>query len=531
MKNSKIIGFILSKQKIQYLPKLNEDIKILDISLDFGHLSLYYYGDIEECTTKSGKYSMGYPPSENIRDYNVLISVGDDFVEIQNDWLGAIPVFYNKKSLIVSTFPITCLSKNSEIDTDGLKTYLKYGFSAFSSTPFKQIKFLYFSSSLSYTENNIHVTDLPDPVKEIDNYKDVSEENIWAEIKEYIQYRENYSKGKIILPISGGLDSRIISYFIKDPQNVYSYSYGISNKQHDSFEVCLGKEIAKRLNFNWKQLSLGNAYNYYDDWFDLYAYSTHLHGMIHVEMYNNILKEFPNEPLSMISGICGGVFTGASKYKKIHNAKELYQIAFTHGLNYGEVDSYNYEFEQHFIEKYNYMIDDLRLYPIITMRIKLMLLSYLMTVPSVMGIPSWTPFLNFDIVMKMLNLPEDRRKDRKWVREFFQKNNMDLKKSMLFHNTRNTLNYQLHHNHKFAPLSINLNLSLISQTEIEEINKYLTKYNLKVQLKYKLTTTRVVKEIIKKIGINNDFNKNLSQYQCLKCIEYCLKRINSPNLN
>ncbi len=520
--NSKIIGFILSEQKIDYKPSINTNILIKDIQLSCGVLSVYYYGDIALCEVDSDVYSMGFPPHKSLFDYNLLISVKSDHFIIENDWLGAIPCFYNTEEKIVSTFPKVCLRDDKAFSETGLYNYLKYGFSVFGETPFKAVSFLYFSSKLTFNSQGIQVQDAEDPLKNIDDFKGYSEDEIWTDIDDYMAERELKVKGDIVIPTSAGYDSRIINYFTHSPERVVNYSYGISDKQERSFEVIEAQKYAKTLNHRWKQVKLGKAYDLIPQWHDLFAYSTHLHGMYQMEFYTQLMQDHPAGTSSMISGICGGIFTGSNTFQKATEPADIYKLAFTHGLNYEVKGQSYFSQEKLFMEKYAYLFEDLRFYPIITMRIKLILLSYLMTVPSIMGMSAWTPFLNFNIVMKMLNLPADRREGRKWVKEFFASKNMQPHKNMFMQDTKNKLNLNLHLQSEFNAIADDFALPMVSKSEITEVNDYLGNMDFSKRMHYNLCTTRVVKEVLKKVGITNQFNQYLTNYQTLKAIEMCL---------
>lgn len=242
--------------------------------------------------------------------------------------------------------------------------------------------------------------------------------------------------------------------------------------------------------------------------------------MYHIEFYHKIKHILGDTPVSMVSGICGGVFSGSNQYKKCTDPHELYKLAFTHGLNYQiNTQTEHLKLEKEFMDRYCYMFNDIRLYPIITMRLKLSLLSYSINIPSIMGFPGWTPFLNFEIVMKMLNLPAERRRDRTWVKDFFASKNMLPHKNMFFQDTKNRLNFHLHNNYSFQPLSDDFNIPYLTNDRKNEINNYLGNINFTSKLNYQLTTTRVIKELLKKVGIKNKFSDFLTDYQTLKAIE------------
>ncbi len=69
--------------------------------------------------------------------------------------------------------------------------------------------------------------------------------------------KKNLQNKRIILPLSGGLDSRSQATVIKDEKNVFSYSY----KFHDSFdETSFGKKIAEINGWDFKDYIISPGY-------------------------------------------------------------------------------------------------------------------------------------------------------------------------------------------------------------------------------------------------------------------------------
>lgn len=58
-------------------------------------------------------------------------------------------------------------------------------------------------------------------------------------------------------------------------------------------------------------------------------------------------------------------------------------------------------------------------------RTKMMLLKYLYQIPQYFGYNVHMPFLNYELCMKMLNLPWDVKKDRRWQADFLKKIGLD----------------------------------------------------------------------------------------------------------
>lgn len=523
--NSKITGFILSPTPTDFLPAINPMIRRKTISGPWGHLTLFSTGnDIE--AVEPGVWSLGFPPHTSLMDHNLLIRVTDEGVTIENDWLASIPVYFNEKEKIISTFPEVCLTEDTELNEEGMFLYLKYGFSAFGTTPFRSVQSLRYFSSLTCNRKRITLTEKPDPLTSLELSKPAGESEIINDLGRHINQAIGETSGPVISPISGGIDSRLINFLIEEHHKprIHTYSYGVSTNQRRSFETEIGRKVAHALNLKWQHIPLQYAYENIHSWHDLYGFATHIHGMYQIEFYQRIKESLaPEEPAMMISGIGGSVFEGDHLSGiKAKSPDDLYKLAFTHNLSCA--NKYMIETpsptEKQFFDNNRALLQEEKYFSVLMMRIKLPLLSYLTTVPAVMGIPSTAPFLNFETAVKMLSLPQHRRKERTWLKEFFTNHDLNFGTRCRHGDTRNTLNYYLFRNHTFQPLHEEPLQPYISKSEIRKINKYLKQANsFFPRIRYFLTSQRVIKEVLKIAGINNRFNKHLNCWATLKAIE------------
>ncbi len=188
-------------------------------------------------------------------------------------------------------------------------------------------------SKLVVSTDNIRIEYKNDPVLNSDFINSISDENKAISLmQEYISNIESKIDGDIILPTSGGYDSRILNYFIKDKNRIRSFTYGISEDQSKSTEVVHAKRISEIYNTKWEQIELNEYHKYIDKWFDIYGFSTHLHGMYHIEFYNKILKKYRFNNPTFLSGIFGDIWAGSIQYKDINNYTDIINLGYTHGM-------------------------------------------------------------------------------------------------------------------------------------------------------------------------------------------------------
>ena len=76
-----------------------------------------------------------------------------------------------------------------------------------------------------------------------------------------------------MVPTSGGYDSRLLNYLVRDKGRIRSFTYGVSQNQASSTEVVYAKKISEVLGTRWSQVKLSNYHQAIDDWFDMYGFS------------------------------------------------------------------------------------------------------------------------------------------------------------------------------------------------------------------------------------------------------------------
>ena len=522
---TKIIGFLITKENKQ--PKVDFfDVGIKTILIKHDEYNIYIWGvgDIENYKIEN-KYALSFPLNENLLDRNILISFANDKIIVENDWLGSIPVFYNDKEQIVSTLSNLCL-RDKGIDEEGLSNFCEFGYSVFEQTMFKDVKFMRYYSKLIISDN-IEIEYKDDPVldKVFGEHASTEDEAINL-MQEYVSSIESKIDGDIVLPTSGGYDSRILNYFIKDKSRIRAFTYGISADQSKSDEVVHAKKISEIYNTKWEQIELREFHRYMEKWADIYGFSTHLHGMYHIEFYKNISRKYDFSSSSFLSGIFGDIWAGSIKYKEIKTAQDMINLGYTHGMNldlsYVNFNSNNKIKEKVFINSKEYLQND-KIKAVFTIRMKLMLISYLTQIPEYFGMPVWTPFLNFNIVKKTLNISDNRRKNRVWQKDFFSKVGLNLEDMNLESVKSNKLDYEIARKSNLEPIDVEIMKQYIDETRIVEINKILSNFSIFEKVKNQLLYIRKVGGLLRLFGFKNEFLNALHEYYIIKAIEKGLK--------
>ena len=391
----------------------------------------------------------------------------------ETDWLGSRPVFYNETSAEVSHNVNDVIDfSNLEFDPEGLRNYLSFGYSVLGQTPVKNVKFLRHSSRLTVDCGRLEIESLGDPV---DQWLGTTshEDDVFHMLHSSVRDWERSVEGEIIIPTSGGFDSRLLNLLVEDKTRIRSFTYGLSKVQKKSREVVYAREIAKILSTRWDWIPLGDFNIYFDDWIKLFGVSTHAHGMYHIEFYSKIRKRVDGgNPL--LSGIIGDAWSGNVRIPEIRCPEDVIQIGYTHGL-IADADKCLLLSRQDALEGYFDQMREKLKSPVFViveaMRFKLILLSYLLIVPQAFGFRSWSPFLNLDIALSMLTLPPGRKIDRDWQVQIFRRYGVSVEDMGLRVDTSNVLDLEGMRRQPLTPLDVALLREVIDPAYVEWINR------------------------------------------------------------
>jgi hypothetical protein len=445
----------------------------------------------------------------------------------ESDWLSSSPVFFDLKSRQSdNSFNVVLKSQESiSLDLDALYDYLEFGYSVFERTPVRNISFLRHSSRLINDNNGaLSVVYLNDPFDQYCDYR-LSESDVIELIRSRVQSWEASlpADQEIVLPLSGGYDSRILLWCLKNTDRVRAYTYGISSNQSESFEVIRAKLLAKKFNIRWRHIELGKFNQFIPDWINLYGASTHAHGMYHYEFYSAIRSELSGTP-ALLSGIVGDAWAGSIPYREINSVSDLVKLGYSHGMTADKTKLRivpNHEARQSFWETNS---DRLKLHSfqtVTTIRLKIILLNYLISLPKHFSFDSWSPFLDIEVAMSMLNLPSHRRSGRLWQRDFFKKVGLDLESSVKNYSSENSLDYQSLNNICLSPLNISVLSHVFDPKYLAWINSKIVP-NLFTDLYTYMTSVPKVGGALRRCGFKCDTLRAYYAYLCIKPIESVL---------
>lgn len=448
----------------------------------------------------------------------------------KTDWLSSKPVFFNTKTSKISHNINDVINwKDVSFHPEGLLNYLDFGYSVFGQTPIKNVRFLEHSSEIKCVKNKLIIKKKDDIAREKLRSTKYSSQELIALIAKKTNKWVNSNSSRVIIPTSGGYDSRLLNAVIKNKRKISSYTYGISKKQTDSFEVVYAKKLSEKLGIDWHFIKLGYYHKYFDEWEKIYGCSTHAHGMYHIEFFNKIKSKNKRDHLRLLSGIFGDVWAGGVKTKSIDSPEDLLSISYSHGINadssYCKIRSKR-PIRKKYFHDYFHELNDKKFQVIHLIRIKMMLISYLLRIPTELDFEVWSPFLDPDITVGMLNLPDEERKDRLWQQKYFKKNNLFFEEDNFKASKENSLNVQAIKLMPPKPLNVNLLSELFEKNYIEKINKNIKGQSFKTVFFNNINIYPKIESGLKKFNINNPQLNSYYAYLTLKPIENVLIKRN-----
>jgi hypothetical protein len=164
----------------------------------------------------------------------------------ESDWLASRPLFYNVRNGRASHAINDVIDlADIEFDPEGFNDYLDFGYCVFERTPLRDVRMLRFSSRLLSGPEGLRVEYLDDPA-----WGWLERRSTVDEVLQLASAKINEcaaGDGDIVVPTSGGLDSRFINVLLTDRRRLRAFTYGVSDDPASSAEAVKAAELARRL--------------------------------------------------------------------------------------------------------------------------------------------------------------------------------------------------------------------------------------------------------------------------------------------
>lgn len=444
----------------------------------------------------------------------------------ENDWLGTTPLFYHERTGEVSQSINDVIDLRAlEFDLDGLRDYLDFGYCVFGHTPVRHVRFLPPCTRLVRTDTGgLCEERLQDTVEQWSG-RQTTEDDVIDQLRAAIHAWENSVEGPIILPTSGGLDSRILGLLMRNKTRLRSFTYGISNRPNESSEVVIAKQFARKLGVRWEQIQPGNFHQYLNSWDDLFGCSTHAHGMYHFSFFDQI-RACTQAGLPLLSGIVGDAWAGSIGWIPACSADELPMLGYSHGVS-ADQGVFRHpgrsRWRDEYWEQEHDKLVDRRFQVVEVIRLKMMLLRYLLEVPRSLGFRPWSPFTDPTIALAMVCLPSERRAGRRWQHEFFAKAGVDFPARG---SRQNSMDLNAVLDFPPPPLDIALLRELFDETALDRVNHTLNRPDLFTRVRATIQTYPLGRRLVQRLSRGNPLMEAYATYCTLKPLERLLQRRN-----
>lgn len=448
----------------------------------------------------------------------------------KGNWVGFDTVFYNeitgKHSLSINE---VIDFSNLEIDLEGLAAYLDFGYCVFGRTPVKYVRYLLPHQVLKEIDSKLQIEDSADDTLTYLG-KTTHEDDVLDLLSKSLDAWTSSFSEDILVPTSGGFDSRLLNLLVNDKRRIHSYTYGTSQNQGASREVVYARELARRLGTSWQRVDLGSFNAYQADWFSLFGCSVGAVGTYHMEFFDKIRTIEGDNKLKMLSGIIGDAWAGAVKVKPIDSITDYRTLGHTHQMTADSKRAMDTNYDsliEPLYDKQKTLLEDPKYRIITAMRTKMMLLKSLITIPDYFGFQGYSPFIEEHIALAMLNLPEDRKNNRVWQRDYFKSNNVLFEEEKHTYTYQNSLNYYALTKSKLEPINVEVLREVINLDYLHWINNKLQHINARERIFQTLMHTPKIKGVMKLLGFKNSLIQAYFAYTTLKPIEQLLIKRNN----
>ncbi len=190
-----------------------------------------------------------------------------------------------------------------------------------------------------------------------------------------------------------------------------------------------------------------------------------------MEFYSKILTETSDR--AVLSGIVGDAWAGHVPFISVKKPSDIVKLGYSHGMCADPNQlTINYEIadREQFMANNAELLNDKTLQIVLLVRQKMLLLSYLLRVPQMMGYTTKTPFLDLEVAMSMVCLPPKWRLNRRWQTEFLSRVGLDLETKKFTADYNNTIIKTGIQRVPLPPLNSGILAEVVNRTYVDWIN-------------------------------------------------------------
>lgn len=442
-------------------------------------------------------------------------------VNQDSNWVGQRPIFYNEVTGARSYRLQDVVDWNDcSLDREGLYYYLRLGYSGFGRTFVKNVKF-----SRAWDTDSASSEIFCKFVDKLD-FIDTDPDEAFLSISDWFLRLTADKSLNLIIPTSGGLDSRLLNIFCQQPEMVDAFSYSLMRDPAKCREVQVGKAVCDALGIRHRVYEFTQPFDLRPDWNELFDFEIHEHGMYQLEFYRWLSESNANKG-TVISGIVGDLWAGKPRLPDIYGPNDLLKLGYSHGQSVplGAI-AFKTDLEglQADFDKFGELFKSRRFRILYLIQTKMMLLRYLIDVPRSLGFGVESPFLDPQIAFKFLTIPENLHEDRRWQFDFLEKQGLGQSfTSKIKVPDRNEMNFIWSKSFRFPLLDESLFDDLIDDKFIASINFNLQHMSFSPLISFIFATPKLG-GALRSIGLNDPLLSALHAYNILMPVQRFLLR-------
>ena len=393
----------------------------------------------------------------------------------ETDWVGSRPVYYNERTGAASHSINDVISfADVELDGEGLAAYLGAGYAVFQRTPVRGVRIMPPSARLwRDSGGQLRIEDVPLGLDTRLSTRH-SEDDVIDLLRARVRAAEAAAEGEIVIPTSGGYDSRLLNLMIAEPGRVRSFTFGTTARQWDSTEVARARALAELLGTRWQYVHLGPFHSYLDAWDEAFGPAVHAHGMYQMEFYRRA-RSLSAAGALVLSGLCGDGFAGSVDplvFGPMRGPGDVERLIFNGDMHADPsacLLASRGELAEEYFETHRDILSSHRGQLLEEVRFRILLTHYLLKVPELYGFRSDAPFLDIDLATAMLTLPDERRHERRWVTDYLAASGALLED--VRGNSRYWLYWPVMRAQPLAPLDTELLAEIVKPDYVRWINR------------------------------------------------------------
>jgi ferredoxin-fold anticodon binding domain-containing protein len=416
----KIVGFYSGPDKY-YEPPPISGVNIIICKINSRK---FYFHTVTKVDVNLSTDFFSYSGEKNLEESNVLVSNKGIFV----DWLATFPIFYSKRFNIITSYG--GLFPKCKIEKKEFSYFLYAGRPLFNKTFFSNVSILQSSEYIKFRKN-FTVEKLKN--KEVTTSEHVDPKRILHDMSIYLNSKLKQNDkliSSIVIPLSGGNDSRLILSLIKPhfKSKSYAFTYRIGITNTDCQEVSVAQKISKALKIKHQVINLESSSIDYKIWHYFYGPFFQFNGMYYI----NAIRKIPIIDNSyFVSGIIGDIISG--KHENIGNNLDKLLIRSKDGSYAKKSSILTKDFYKSLIGN----IENIRKISVndqeIAVRLKIQQLSFLISVPLHYGADILAPFTKKAIFRHISNLEYKFKNERLWQNNYFSKNKINVNQSKILY--------------------------------------------------------------------------------------------------